>query len=40
MDMIEEVIEEAMGMDMDGINFYRDRKLSDRAIDKFVYGLV
>ena len=35
-DVTEEVITKAMGLDMDGIKFYQDRKLSDRAIDKFV----
>lgn len=36
MEVTKEVIVEAMGLDMEGINFYRDRKLSDRAIDEFV----
>ena len=36
MEVTEEVIAEARGLDMDSINFYQDRKLSDRAIDKFV----
>ena len=34
--MLEEIITEAMRLDMEGINFYHDRKLSDRAIDEFV----
>ena len=36
MDVIEEVIVEATGLDMDGIIFYRERKLLDKAIDDFV----
>ena len=36
MDVTKEVIVEAMGLDMDRINFYRERKLSDKAIDDFV----
>ena len=34
--MTNEVIAEATRLDMEGINFYWDRKLSDRAIDEFV----
>lgn len=36
MEVTEEVIAEATGLDMNGINFYQDRKLLDKAIDKFV----
>ena len=36
MDVTEEVITKATGLDMDGINFYQDRKLLDRSIDEFV----
>ena len=36
MEVIEDVIATAMRLEMDGINFYQERKLSDRAIDEFV----
>ena len=36
MDVIEEIIVEAIGLDMDEINFYQERKLSDKAINDFV----
>ena len=36
MEVTEEVIVKATGLEMDDINFYRERKLSDRAIDEFV----
>ena len=36
MEVIEEVIAEAMGLDMDEIKIFWERKLSNRAIDKFV----
>ena len=36
MDVTEDVITEATRLDMDGINFYQERKLLDRAIDDFV----
>lgn len=36
MDVIEEVIAEATGLDMDGIIFYRERKLSAKAINDFI----
>ena len=35
MEVSQEIIVEALGLDMEGINFYRDRKLSDRAIDEW-----
>ena len=34
--MSDEVIIEATGLDMEGMKFYRDRKLSNMAIDEFV----
>ena len=36
MEISEEVIAEATGLDLEGINFYRERKLSDIAIEEFV----
>ena len=36
MEVTKEVIVEATRLDMDGINFYQEMKLSDRAIDDFV----
>ena len=36
MEVTEEVIVKATVLDIDGINFYQDRKLSNRVIDKFV----
>ena len=36
MEVTEEVIAEATGMELEGLNFYRERKLSDRAVDDFV----
>ena len=36
MEVSDEIIVEAMRLDMEGINFYQNRKLSDRAIDEFV----
>ena len=36
MEVTKEVIVEATGLEMDDINFYQERKLSDRAIDEFV----
>ena len=36
MEVTKDVIAEATGLEMDGINFYRERKLSDRAIDEFM----
>lgn len=35
MEITVEVIAEAMGLEMEGLNFYRERKLSDRAIAEF-----
>ena len=35
MQVIEEVITEATRLEMDRINFHRERKLLDRAIDDF-----
>ena len=36
MEVLEDIIVKVMGLDMEGINFYHDRKLSDRAIDEFM----
>ena len=36
MDVTEEIIAEDTGLDLDGINFYRERKLFDKEIDDFV----
>ncbi len=36
MDVIKEIITEATGLDLDGINYYRERKLSEKAIEDFV----
>ena len=36
MEITEEVIAEATGLELEGLNFYRERKLSDRAVDDFV----
>ena len=36
MEVSKDIIAEATGLDMEGINFYHDRKLSDKAIDEFV----
>lgn len=36
MEVIEDIIAEAMGLDIEGINFYRDKKLSDQAVEEFV----
>ena len=36
MEIIEEVIVEAMGLDLEGLNFYREWKLSNRVVDDFV----
>ena len=36
MEVLEEIIVEAMGLDMESINFYHDRKLLDKAIQEFV----
>ena len=36
MEVSDEVIVEATRLDMEGINFYQDRKLLDRTIDEFV----
>lgn len=35
MEIIEDVIVEAIGLGVDGIKFYRDRKVSDKAVTKF-----
>ena len=36
MEVTEETIMEATGLDLDGMNFYRERKVLDKAIDDFV----
>ena len=36
MEVTKEVIVEATGLELEGLNFYRERKLSDRAVDDFV----
>ncbi len=36
MDVIEDIIVEATRLDMEAINFNKDRKLSHRAIEEFV----
>lgn len=36
MEVIEEVIAEATSLELEGLNFYRERKLSDRVVDDFV----
>ena len=36
MEVKKEVIAEAMGLELEGLNFYREQKLSDRAMDDFV----
>ena len=36
MEVTKEVIAEATVLEMDGINFYQERKLSNKAINKFV----
>ena len=36
MEVTEEVIVEATDLELEGLNFYRERKLSDRAVDDFV----
>ena len=36
MEVTEEVIAEATGLELEGLNFYREHKLSDRAVDDFV----
>ena len=36
MEVTEETIAEATGLDLDGMNFYRERKISDKAVDDFV----
>lgn len=36
MEVIEDIIAEATGLDTEGINFYRDRKLSDWVVEEFV----
>ena len=36
MEVTEDVITDSMGLEMDGIKFYWERKLSNRAIDEFV----
>ena len=36
MKILKKVIAEAMGLDLEVINFYREQKLSDRVIEKFV----
>jgi len=36
MEILEEVIAKATGLELEGINFYRERKLSDKAIEEFV----
>lgn len=35
MEVSGDIIAEEMGLDMEGINFYWDRKLSDRGVDEF-----
>ena len=35
MEVIEEVIVEAIGLEMEGINFFRDRKILDGVIEEF-----
>ena len=35
MEVTEEIISKATGLDMEGINFYRDRKVLDKAVDEF-----
>ena len=36
MEVIKEVIAEAMGLELEGLNFYREQKLFDRVVDDFV----
>ena len=36
MDVIEEIIVKATGLELVGINYYRERKLSNKAIEDFV----
>jgi hypothetical protein len=35
MEIMEDVITKAMALGIDGINFYRDRKVSDKAVTEF-----
>ena len=36
MEVTEEVMAKATGLELEGLNFYREQKLSDRSVDDFV----
>ena len=36
MEVTEDVIAKATGLELDGINFYREQKLSDRPVNEFL----
>lgn len=36
MEVIEEIITDSIGLKIEGINFYRDKKMSNRVMDEFV----
>ena len=36
MEITKDVITKSMGLEMEGINFFKDRQVSDRAIDIFM----